>query len=80
MTDISAAIARLKKDNIESFAGPGILIIPCNDPEAIYGLVTKARRIFKEIGYDKSWQVDPYYWDKHRKEDGSIEITREEFV
>jgi hypothetical protein len=80
MTDISAAIARLKKDGIESFEGSGILIIPCDDPEAIYDLATKVRRIFKEIGYEKSWQVDPYYWDKHRREDGSLVIERQEFV
>ena len=80
MTDISAAIARLKEDGIESFEGSGILIIPCTNPEAIYDLATKARRIFKEIGYEKSWQVDPYYWDKNRREDGSLEMTREEFV
>ena len=57
MTDISAAITRLKEDGIESFEGSGILIIPCNDPEAIYDLATKARRIFKEIGYEKSCRL-----------------------
>ena len=72
MTDISAAIARLKEDGIESFEGSGILIIPCDNPEVIYDLATKARRIFKEIGYEKSWQVDPYYRDKHRMDDRSL--------
>lgn len=80
MTDISAAIARLKENGIESFEGSGILIIPCTEPEQIYDLVNKVRRIFKEIDYQKSWQVDPYYYQKHRLEDGSLDINHEEFT
>ena len=80
MTDISKAIARLKKDGIESFEGSGILIIPCDDPEKIYDMVNKVRRIFKEIEYEKSWQIDPYYFNKHRRDDGSLVMERQEFV
>ncbi len=80
MTDISAAIARLKEDGIESFEGSGILIIPCTEPEQIYDMATKARRIFKEIDYQKSWQIDPYYYQKHRLEDGSLDLSPEEFT
>lgn len=80
MTDVSAAIARLKKDGIGSFEGSGILIIPCTEPEQIYDLVNKVRRIFKEIDYQKSWQIDPYYYQKHRLEDGSLDLNHEEFV
>ncbi len=80
MTDISVAIARLKEDGIESFEGPGILIIPCTEPEQIYDLVNKVRRIFKEIDYQKSWQIDPYYYQKYRLEDGSLDLNHEEFV
>lgn len=80
MTDISAAIARLKKDGIESFEGSGILIIPCTESEQIYDMVNKVRRILKEIDYQKSWQIDPYYYQKHRLEDGSLDLSPEEFV
>ncbi len=80
MNDISVAIARLKEDGIESFEGSGILIIPCTEPEQIYDMVNKVRRIFKEIDYQKSWQVDPYYYQKHRLEDGSLDLSPEEFT
>lgn len=80
MTDISVAIARLKEDGIESFEGSGILIVPCNSPEEIIDLVGRVKRIFKEIDYQKSWQVDPYYYQKHRLEDGSLDLSPEEFT
>ena len=80
MTDISAAIARLKKDGIESFEGSGILIIPCTEPEQIYDIANEVRRIFKEIDYQKSWQIDPYYYQKHRLEDGRLDLSPEEFT
>ena len=64
MTDIGKAIEALKEHNIESFDGHGILVIPASSPEDIYPMAEKARRIFKEIGFEKSWRVDPYYYDK----------------
>jgi hypothetical protein len=54
MTDISKAIERLKEDGIESFELMGILVIPCNTAEEIYDMAEKARKIFKEIDYNKS--------------------------
>lgn len=80
MTDISAAIARLKEDGIESFEGSGVLIIPCTEPEQIYDMAIKVRRILKEIDYQKSWLIDPYYYQKHRLEDGRLDLNPEEFV
>lgn len=80
MTDISTAIARLKEDGIESFEGSGILIVPCNSPEEIIGLVSKVGKVLKEIDYQKSWQIDPYYYQKHRLEDGSLDLSPEEFT
>lgn len=64
---ISDAVLELKARGIESFEGSGILIIPCSSPEEIYDMAGKVRRIFKEIGYEKSWQIDPYYLDKHAR-------------
>lgn len=72
MTDISAAIARLKEEGIESFEGPGILIIPCSSADDIFNTVAKVKRILKEIDYHKSWQVDPYFYQRKRFEDGTV--------
>jgi len=65
MTDIPTAIAELEKYGIESFELSNILVIPCGSPEEIYMLANKVRRIFKGIDYQKSWQIDPYYYVKH---------------
>ena len=64
MTDILKAIEALKDVGIEAFEGHGILVIPASSPEDIYPMAEKARRVFKEMGYEKSWRIDPYYFDK----------------
>jgi hypothetical protein len=40
--------------------------VPCESPDDIYDMADKLRKIFKEIGFDKSWRIDPYYLE-HRK-------------
>lgn len=67
MTDISKAIERLKEEGIESFELTGILVIPCESPDDIFKMVGKVRRLLKEIDYQKSWQIDPYYYQKHQE-------------
>lgn len=62
--DIIEGVRILKENGVESFEGSGILVIPCSSPEEIYDLANKVRRIFKECGYNKSWQIDPYYYDR----------------
>ena len=64
MTDIGVAIEHLSKSGIEAFDGHGILVMPASSPEDIYPLAEKARRIFKEIGFEKSCRIDPYYYSK----------------
>lgn len=66
MTDISIAIETLKKHGIDSFDMSGILVIPVESADNIFELATTARRIFKEIDYQKSWQVDAYYYERHK--------------
>ena len=80
MSDILIAIDALKDAGIEAFELSSILVIPVSSPEDIYDMVSKARRIFKEIGYEKSWQVDPYYYQKKRHDDGSLIMEAEEFA
>ena len=61
---IEEAISHLKTNGIEAFEGAGILIIPASKPEEIYDLAEKVRRLFKDVGYDKSWQINPYYYER----------------
>lgn len=75
MTDISAAIDALKGIGIEAFELSRILVIPVDKPEDIYPTVERARRLFKEIGYEKSWQVDPYYYDKRQTLNGDMYLN-----
>ena len=63
-SDIDRALLYLKEAGIEGFSQDGILVVPCDKPEDIYDTANKLRRLFKEIGYEKSWRIDPYYFDK----------------
>lgn len=62
---MNKAIEYLKTKGIEAFdGGDGILVIPCSSPEEIYDMASNVRRYFKECGYEKSWRIDPYYYEK----------------
>ncbi len=67
-------IKQLKQQGIESFEKNGVLVIPCTLPEDIYPTCEKVRRIFKETGFNKSWQIDPYFYDKKRDENGAVVV------
>lgn len=75
MSDISTAIDALEKVGITAFELSSILVIPVDSPNDIYDMVTKARRVFKEIGYEKSWQVDPYYYSKRETLNGEMYLN-----
>ena len=67
MIDIPEAVIELKARGIEAFEGAGaMLIVPVSSPDDIYDTANNVRRIFKEIGYEKSWQIDPYYFSKRQ--------------
>lgn len=72
MTDISKAIEALKEQGIEGFERSGILVIPVTSAEEIFDIVTKAKRVFKEIDYQKSWQVDAYYYERRQSLTGQM--------
>ena len=64
MTNIDIAIDHLKRYEIEAVEKSGILVIPCNGPQELFETVNKVRRYLKEIEYEKSWEVDPYFHTK----------------
>ena len=64
-SDVNGALLYLKENDIEAFEVDNILTIPVSKPEEIYDMATKARRLFKEIGFEKSWRIDPYYIEHH---------------
>lgn len=63
---IEKAIAFLKEQGIESFERMGILIIPVDSPEHLDQIAKDIKRLLEKIGYDKSWSVDPYYYERHK--------------
>lgn len=71
------AIKYLKENGIEAFEGSGILIIPCTSPEEIYNLVYRVKTLLKDVGYEKSWQIDPYYYERNRLDNGKIFVGPE---
>lgn len=66
MIGIDEAVNILKERGIEAFEISGVLTVPCSSPEEIYKTAEKLRRIFKEIGFEKSWRIDPYYLEKRK--------------
>ena len=71
------AVKYLKENGIEAFEGSGILIIPCTSPEEIYDFVSKVKNLLKDIGYEKSWQIDPYYYERNRLENREVVVGPE---
>ena len=65
MSDISKAMIHLKSRGIECFDKMGVLVIPVDDPSKLDSTVSTIKHMLKEIDYEKSWQVDPYYYEKH---------------
>lgn len=60
MTDTNKAIQHLKENGVAAFEHSGIVIVPCDSPEEILDLASKVRSLFKEIGFQKSWEISPY--------------------
>ena len=69
MTDIRLAVDYLKKQGIEAVEGSRILVVPYSSPSEVLDLVGVVKRYLNDIGYDKSWLIDPYYYDIKMKGD-----------
>lgn len=69
---VDDAVLHLKERDIDAVDGGNILVIPFNyienglTAEEIVKFVGKMKSILKEIGYEKSWQIDPYYYDRKK--------------
>lgn len=74
MTDIRTAVEFLRSNSIDAFESGGIVVIPCSNPEEIYDMANIVRRYFKEIGYEKSWQINPYYYDTIKRMKGDFDL------
>ena len=59
------AVEALKDEGITAFEKMGIVIIPVGNSDEIEPMVHTVKNVFKRIGYEGSWQVDPYYYEKH---------------
>lgn len=77
MADIQKAIEYLKENDIDAVEVGNILVIPYDyvhdaDPDEIYRIISKLKGLLKDIDFQKSWMIDPYYYEKKRYEDGSV--------
>lgn len=63
---IEDAIIFLKEKGIESFELSGILFIPVASAENLDSIAKQIKRYLDECGYDKSWALDPYYYEKRK--------------
>ena len=60
------AIEVLKEHGLESFVVSGILMIPIDSVDQLEETVQKVKNLLKECGYEKSWCVDPHYFERHK--------------
>ncbi len=62
---IEKAIIFLKEKGIEAFELSGVLVIPVSSPNELDTIAKNIKRYLNECGYDKSWMLDPYYYEHH---------------
>lgn len=72
------AIQYLESKGIKAFEIMNILTIPVSSPEEIEPIVSRVKSYLKECGYDKSWRIDPYYYDHHNELHEDMFGTKEE--
>lgn len=67
---IEEAVKHLKEKDIEAIDGGNILVIPfnyvekCFSSEDIANFVNTIKHHLQDVGYDKSWQINPYYYER----------------
>ena len=66
MCSIDDAIKFLKSKGIESHENMGVLIIPVADARTLDSTASKIKKLLVECGYEKSWSLNPYYYDEQR--------------
>ncbi len=66
MTDFDTTIAFLKTKGIESFELMNILVIPVTSCEHLDQVAKDIKRLLNEVGYEKSWRLDPYFYEKRQ--------------
>ena len=77
MTNVTEAVRYLRKQGIEAVERAGILVVPASSPLEVLDLVGVVKRYLKEINYDKSWLIDPYFYDVRMKGDRDYEFIKE---
>lgn len=66
------AILYLKEHGIEAFEMMGILVIPVKSAEHLDDIAKQIERLLRDVGYSKSWRLDPYYYERHQSVEGEM--------
>ena len=70
--NIDEAIGYLEDNGIDAFEQAGIIVIPVGSVNELHDMVSTAKALFKECGYEKSWRIDPYYFENRDKNFGAM--------
>ena len=74
-------IEHLKENGYDAVEVGGVLVIPYDyihdDADKFCDAITQIKGLLRDVDYDKSWQIDPYYYDRKRNEDGSVIVGPE---
>ena len=65
MDEFQKAIEYLKMKGVEAFVLMNILTIPVESVNQIEPMAGRIRKLLKDCGYQKSWRIDPYYYERH---------------
>lgn len=66
---IERAIDILKANGYEGFELSGVLMIPVSSSEKLDQIAKDVRRLLESVGYNKSWALNPYYYENHKEKE-----------
>ena len=66
------AIIFLKQHGYESFELSGVLMIPIDSVDRLEQTVSTIKKLLVQCGYDKSWCVDPHYYERRASLNGAM--------
>ncbi len=72
---VDEAVGHLRRRGISSFELSGILVIPVSpsDVDRLDSIAKNVKRTLDEIGYDKSWCLNPYHKETPKEMEKEIE-------
>ena len=71
---VEEAVIFLKSKGIDAFEQMNILVIPIEKDQLVVldQIAKDMKRYLQECGYEKSWRIDPYYYENRQTLSGEM--------